>query len=96
MLIMMLVNGVKVAADPALTNEEITAIVEDELQAWQRQGKNLGKVELSVDGEEVIIKAVEKSPVRRVRRITGYLSNVDNFNDAKRAECASRTTHLSV
>ena len=31
--------------------------------------------------------------VRRVRRITGYLSTIDRFNDAKRAELADRKPH---
>lgn len=33
------------------------------------------------------------SVIRRVRRITGYLSTVDRFNDAKRAELNNRTSH---
>ncbi|MGE5571952.1 MAG: anaerobic ribonucleoside-triphosphate reductase [Bacillota bacterium] len=35
------------------------------------------------------------SDIRRVRRITGYLSTIDRFNDAKRAELAARRPHLS-
>ncbi|MCW2278867.1 anaerobic ribonucleoside triphosphate reductase [Heliophilum fasciatum] len=31
--------------------------------------------------------------ISRVRRITGYLSTLDNFNDAKKAEEANRATH---
>jgi anaerobic ribonucleoside-triphosphate reductase len=31
--------------------------------------------------------------IRRIRRITGYLSTVDRFNDAKRAELRDRTSH---
>ena len=34
------------------------------------------------------------SSIRRIRRITGYLSTVDRFNDAKRAELKARTPHL--
>ena len=34
------------------------------------------------------------SAIRRVRRITGYLSTVDRFNDAKRMEQVNRKTHL--
>lgn len=33
------------------------------------------------------------SDIRRVRRITGYLSTIDRFNDGKRAELASRIKH---
>lgn len=32
--------------------------------------------------------------IRRIRRITGYLSTVDRFNAAKLAELASRVTHV--
>lgn len=31
--------------------------------------------------------------IRRIRRITGYLSTVDRFNDAKQAELKKRSTH---
>lgn len=33
------------------------------------------------------------SDIRRIRRITGYLSTVDRFNDAKRAELKDRRAH---
>ncbi len=33
------------------------------------------------------------SDIRRVRRITGYLSTVDRFNDAKQAELRDRVSH---
>lgn len=92
----MMINGIVVTADPALSNEEIVAIVDAEMQEWRKRSKALAKIELSVDGDEVIVKAVEKSPVRRVRRITGYLSTVDNFNDAKRAECTDRQAHMAI
>ncbi len=32
--------------------------------------------------------------IRRVRRITGYLSTVDRFNDAKKAELSDRKAHI--
>ncbi|MHB8158542.1 MAG: anaerobic ribonucleoside-triphosphate reductase, partial [Desulfocucumaceae bacterium] len=31
--------------------------------------------------------------IRRVRRITGYLSTIDRFNDSKIAELKDRTVH---
>lgn len=36
------------------------------------------------------------SSIRRIRRITGYLSTVDRFNDAKRAELPARTPHRTT
>lgn len=35
-----------------------------------------------------------KTSIRRVRRITGYLSTMDHFNDAKSAELEGRVYHL--
>ena len=34
--------------------------------------------------------------ISRVRRITGYLSTLDMFNDAKKAEEKNRVTHMEV
>lgn len=89
----MLIKGIAVSADAALTNEEISTTVDQELQLWSKRGKTLGAMELTLEGDEIIVKAFEKSPIRRVRRITGYLSNLENFNDAKRSECLSREIH---
>ena len=35
------------------------------------------------------------SKIRRIRRITGYLSTVDRFNDAKKAELGDRHPHIT-
>jgi len=42
-----------------------------------------------------VCPACQSGSIRRVRRITGYLSTVDRFNDAKRAELADRVAHTS-
>ena len=89
----MVVNGIQVIADPRLSREEINHFIAEEQQLWRSRNKRLGQIELSIDQEEVIVKASEKSPIRRVRRITGYLSSIDNFNDAKVAECSDRAKH---
>ena len=88
-----MVNQVAVEYDSALTVAEMTSIVEDELKMWKDNQKELARVELTLDGDNVVVKAVEKSPVRRVRRITGYLSNMENFNDAKQDELGARYKH---
>jgi anaerobic ribonucleoside-triphosphate reductase activating protein len=89
----MVVNGVHVIADPRLNQEEIIVMVMEEKNLWESQNKILGQIELRLEQDEVVIRAAEKSPIRRIRRITGYLSAIDNFNDAKVAECADRTKH---
>ena len=89
----MQIQGVTVIADENLTQKEIELLVDQEIAEWEKQGKKIAKIELVIDGDEVIVKADEKSNIRRVRRITGYLSNIENFNDAKKAECHDRYIH---
>lgn len=38
----------------------------------------------------------EKEDLRRVRRITGYFSKIENFNHGKLKELADRTNHLGI
>jgi hypothetical protein len=89
----MIYQGISILADENLFQKEIELLVDHEISEWEKQGKKIAKIELLIDGDEVIIKADEKSNIRRVRRITGYLSNIENFNDAKRAECLDRVVH---
>lgn len=81
---------------PDMSEEEAAVYVRDEIEYWKQTqpGKVLGKVIIDIDGDEVVITAVEKSPIRRLRRITGYLSTVDRFNDAKAAELRARVKHF--
>ncbi|WP_243650380.1 hypothetical protein [Anaerospora hongkongensis] len=86
----MLITGIPVTADPQITRQEIESIIAEERLLWLSAGKQIARVELSLEDEEIIVKTVEKSPICRVRRITGYLSNMENFNDAKRDELNAR------
>ena len=76
-----------------LSDEEIELYARSEIAQWRNQDKELASLSLQVDGQDVVIEAVERAPISRVRRITGYLSNVENFNGAKRAECGDRYRH---
>ena len=93
-MITTMINQVVVTYDPELSMDEITAIVKEEVKLWGDKSKELARVEVTLDGDDIIVKSVEKSPVRRVRRITGYLSNIENFNDAKQEELSQRYKHM--
>lgn len=62
-----------------------------------RYGDNLGKIEVKAtdDPDFVDIRFIPKEfkPFQRIRRITGYLSSVDRFNNAKLAELNDRVKH---
>jgi len=91
----MIINGVNIIAPAELSDHEIETVVNDEIKLWASKNKTLAAVELSVEDDNILVTATEKSPIRRVRRITGYLSNMENFNDAKQAELAQRKTHIA-
>lgn len=50
-------------------------------------------INLDEDTQEYIVQAFRRSPITRIRRITGYLSELQNFNEAKRQEESNRFTH---
>lgn len=90
----MIIDGINVVADKGVTEEEIQAVLTEEKQLWEKRGKKLGEIEVSIESDELVIKAYERSPIKRVRRITGYLSTVERFNDAKQAELLNRVKHV--
>ena len=83
----------KIIADPRMFPEEIAILVDEEVRQWASKGKEIATIKFALEGDEVVIEAEEKSPIKRVRRITGYLSNIENFNPAKQAECRDRVIH---
>jgi len=76
-----------------ISEAQIQQIVEEEKELWVAKGKLLGKVVMTADGDEIEVKTFEKSPIVRIRRITGYLSHTDNWNEAKKKELMDRVTH---
>lgn len=90
---MVVVKDVPVEYPQAMAADEATKYAEEEIGLWAGMNKQLGLVVIEIDGTEVIVRSSERSPIRRVRRITGYLSEVGNFNDAKRAELKERSAH---
>ena len=82
--------------DVKITEKFKNDIIEEEVHYWQSQGKEVGEVRISKDKEndaKVVIASLPKQKIKRVRRITGYLSAAENFNDAKRAELSDRVNH---
>ena len=85
-----------VDGDVNITEKFKNDIVAEEVHYWQSQGKEVGEVRISKDKDndaKVVIASLPKQKIKRVRRITGYLSAVENFNDAKRAELNDRVNH---
>lgn len=85
----------KIVTAEKLSQDELQKIVDEEKAYWAEQKKELGEVHIRRDAEnaDLVVTSYPISPITRIRRITGYLSAVDNFNDAKRAELADREKH---
>ena len=82
--------------DVNITEKFKNDIIAEEVHYWQSQDKEVGEVRISKDKDndaKVVIASLPKQKIKRVRRITGYLSAVENFNDAKRAELNDRVNH---
>lgn len=95
------VHGVKVTYDNNVVFNkgeswsELDLLVQEEIDLWKAKHKELHTMEISLTPEgELEIKATEKSPIRRIRRITGYLSTEDRFGDAKKQELLDRRDHM--
>ncbi|QDR80221.1 anaerobic ribonucleoside-triphosphate reductase [Sporomusa termitida] len=88
------IDGVIVNYSDGISVGEVRQILAEEQALWLAKGKTLGKLELVVDGDEIVVRAVERSPIKRIRRITGYLSTEDRFNSSKQAELADRRSQL--
>lgn len=86
---------IKICDAVGLTVEETTKIMLEEMGYWQKQGKEVYMITIEPSGDdgEYVVKSSPKQEIKRVRRITGYLSNENNFNDAKRAELRDRVKH---
>ena len=78
-----------------------SAMPEDEAIAYYRQQLDINpqleliSVDLEIDGAEVVIKPHYKT-IKRYRRITGYISELNNFNSAKQSEANDRIKHVQI
>jgi len=93
-ILVILLDNVLLDFPSTMTEAEAVKHAKEEIELWHKQRKTIDQIHISIEDNEIVIRAFEKSPIRRVRRITGYLSDCNNFNDAKRAELADRIIHV--
>ena len=77
-----------------------TAISEAEEKAYvdhvlkENPGRKLESLTIEIDGDYVnLYYNLEPVPFERIRRITGYLSEVKHWNNAKQHELKDRLVH---
>ena len=87
----MTINGIKIITQDSISLEELTAYVN---RAKDLYGNRLIQMRLSLDGEHVKINyGLHSTPFERIRRITGYLTPLNRYNNAKAAEEHDRVKH---
>lgn len=92
----MIYRGILVEKSKEISDLEASKIIEQNFDSQREELKNnnISRIEMRLDGDEIVVRMIQRDPIIRIRRITGYLSAVSNFNDAKKAELEARTTHL--
>ena len=89
-----IILGVPVTVLGAVSLAEANVLVSKEVALNDPQERKITYIEITeVSSEEVDIKVTTEGAVKKLRRITGYLSDINNFNDPKRAELADRLVH---
>lgn len=87
------IKNINVEYPDVMADREVEIYVDDAIATSKVA---LARIEIMLVGGEVEIKSFERSPITRIRRVTGYLSKVSNFNDSKRAELESRVKHFEA
>jgi|GEM_PF-4368850 len=91
----MIVDGVKVNFSEVYS-DEAEDLARQFIREIRASGKEPDRVLLNPDGDEIELKAILKADpgtIRRTRRVTGYLTDLQNMNDAKQAEVRERRAH---
>lgn len=88
--------NIQITCDPGISQNEVESIVAEECGFYASHGKELAEIELKLENDEILIKSYERSPIKRIRRITGYLSEEHNFNAAKQSELHNRVQHFQT
>ena len=84
----------KVNVSGQIKQSEIDSIIQEEKERYALKGKELAEIDIiELNSEELEVRSRAKSNIKRVRRITGYLSTLDKFNDSKQAELSERVVH---
>ena len=89
-----IILGIPVTVLGAVSLAEANVLVSKEVALNDPQERKITYIEITeVSSEEVDIEVTTEGAVKKLRRITGYLSDINNFNDPKRAELADRLVH---
>ena len=85
----MTIDNVKINCNEEISEKEAAAYI----NMMKSPEKRLVELDIKIKDDDVILTP-HYDTIVRVRRITGYLSNVNNFNSAKKHEASDRVKHF--
>ena len=85
----MIVDNVKINCNIEISKEEARSY----FSLMKSPDKRLVELDVKIKDDDVVLTP-HYDTIVRVRRITGYLSNVNNFNSAKKHEQSDRVKHF--
>jgi hypothetical protein len=87
----MIIDNVKINCNIEISEAEARSYFNSEKQL--RPNMTMLALDIEIAGDDVVLTP-HYNTIVRVRRITGYLSNVKNFNSAKKSEQSDRVKHF--
>ena len=85
----MIIDNVKINCNEEISEQETAAYI----NMMKSPEKRLVELDIKIKDDDVML-IPHYDTIVRVRRITGYLSNVNNFNSAKKHEQSDRVKHF--
>ena len=87
----MIVDNIKINCNIEISEEEARSY----FSLMKSPEKRLVELDIKIKDDDVLLTP-HYDTIIRVRRITGYLSNVKNFNAAKQNEQSDRVKHFKI
>jgi len=94
-LTVILEDGIRLTYADAISEEEAMEQVKQERALWEQQGKKISSIDISLHDDELQIKTTELSPIKRYRRITGYVVPLTAMAEHKISETKERYKHMA-
>ena len=85
----MIIDNIKINCNIEISEEEARSY----FSLMKSPEKRLVELDVKIKDDDVLLTP-HYDTIVRVRRITGYLSNVNNFNAAKKSEQSDRVKHF--
>jgi len=91
-----IVDGVSVLVSEGVevSEAEVRSLVSEEKARAKRDGRIVTEIKVESGGGELVVKVTTTPPIRRIRRITGYLAPTDRWNPGKLAELRDRYSSM--